>query len=209
MYRLYFTLTLIVALDCSLRAQQKDSLILTSMWSFATTGYYYFIPEEDNVLTLISYADHKKLHLEARYNYEGEKTLSLFAGWRFQANGKVKFGATPMAGIAVGNTKGFVPGIELEIKYWKLDYYSETEAVVDFSTKQYDFLYLWGELGISPVESFRTGGVIQKSKLYQSELEVQKGIFAQYSFWKLTTGAYYFNPFTDSHFLIITLGIEF
>jgi hypothetical protein len=207
MYRFYFFLILVVALDCSLCAQHKDSL--NSRWAFTTTGYYYFIPEENNVFTLISYADHKKLHLEARYNYEDEKTLSLFAGWRFQTNGKVQFGATPMVGLAVGNTKGLVPGIELEMRYWKLDYYSETEAVVDFSAKQYEFFYLWGELGFNPIESFRTGAVIQKTKLYQSEIEIQKGIFAQYNFSKLTAGTYYFNPFSNNNFLILSISINF
>jgi hypothetical protein len=47
----------------------------------------------------------------------------------------------PIIGIALGNTDGVVPGMELDIAYKKLDYYSETEYVIDFDGEENNFLY--------------------------------------------------------------------
>ncbi|HET6722474.1 MAG TPA: hypothetical protein VFH07_06970, partial [Chitinophagaceae bacterium] len=69
--------------------------------------------------------------------------------------------------------------------------------------------YTWTELAITPFKNFRTGISGNRTRLYQTGLEVQKGIFTQYSFWKLTAGLHYFNPFSDDYFLIATMSIEF
>jgi len=38
---------------------------------------------------------------------------------------------------------------------------------------------------------------------------VQRAIFAEYLFWKLTAGAYYFNPFSTDNFVIASLSLGF
>ena len=40
-------------------------------------------------------------------------------------------------------------------------------------------------------------------------LDLQRGLFAQYSLWKLTAGVHYFNPFANEGFVITTLAIGF
>jgi hypothetical protein len=174
-------------------------------WTFSVTGYYSILPGSSNTTTLIGYADYKALHLEPRYNYEGQNTGSFFAGWKFEAEGKINFAATPLIGIVFGNLNGMAPGLELEVSYKLLDFYSETEYLFDFSDNQSDYLYTWTELGISPLHSFRTGISAQRTRLYQTGLDFQRGVFAEYSFWKLTLGFHYFNPFTDDHFFIASV----
>jgi len=180
-----------------------------SKWTFSAAAYYYIIPEEKNTGTIIGYADHKSFHFEARYNYEDRKTGSVFAGRRFETGNKFVFGATPMAGLIFGNTDGFAPGLELDASYKIFDFYSESEYVIDFSGSESNFFYSWGELGITPFGSFRTGLSYQRTKLYQSSLEVQRGVFAEYQFWKITTGIYYFDPFSDNQFVIASLSFDF
>ena len=180
-----------------------------SKWSFSASTYYYIIPGDKNTATAIGYADYKSLHLEGRYNYEDRQTGSLFAGWRFETGNKFVFGATPMIGIVIGNTDGIAPGLELDATYGIFDYYSETEYLFDFSSSENNFLYTWGEIGVTPFSSFRTGISYQRTKLYQSQFEVQRGVFAEYSFWKITTGVYYFDPFSNSQFVIASLSIDF
>lgn len=180
-----------------------------SAWSFSASGYYYFIPNDKNTFTLIGYADHKALHLEARYNYEDEKTASLFGGWRFETGKKLQFGFTPMLGIVFGNTDGLAPGIELDLAYSLFDFYSETEYVFDFAGSENNYLYTWSELAISPLNSLRAGISAQRTRLYQTELDLQRGLFAEYSFWKLTAGVHYFNPFSSDNFVILNLSIDF
>lgn len=182
---------------------------LSSDWSFEAETYYYILPDENNTTTLIGYADYKALHLEGRYNYEDLNTGSLFCGYTFEAGKKLKFSATPMIGFVFGNTNGIAPGLEWTLTWKKLDFYSESEYVFDLETKENDFFYNWTELAVTPFNNFRTGISGNRTRLYESDLEIQKGIFAQYSFWKLTAGVHYFNPFSDEYFVIATMSFEF
>ena len=189
------------------QVEKKDSV--KPKWAFSTSAFYYIIPEEKNTLTLIGYADYQSLHLEARYNYEDQKTGSVFGGWRFETGNKFVFGATPMIGFVFGNTDGIAPGLELDASYKIFDFYSETEYLVDFSGGENNFLYTWGELGVTPFKSFRTGVSYQRTKLYQSQFDIQRGLFAEYQVWKVTAGLYFFDPFADSQFVIATLSFDF
>jgi hypothetical protein len=193
----------------ALNAQDSTTDSTRSQWSFSASGYYYFIPENKNTYTLIGGADYKKLHLETRYNYEDLNTASVFAGWRIESGKKFQFAATPMLGFAVGHTNGFVPALELEARYKHFDYYSETEYLVDFASNENNFFYVWSELAVSPIDKLRTGLSVQRTKLYKTEFDTQRGIFAQYSLWKLTAGFYYFNPFSSANFIIASLSTDF
>jgi hypothetical protein len=192
-----------------LMAQQNENDSTLAKWTFSSAAYYYFVPEEKNTLSLIGYADHKSLHIEGRYNYEDRNTASAFGGWRFETGNKFIFSATPMIGLVVGNTDGIAPAIELEASYKIFDYYSETEYIFDFAEKENNFLYTWGELGVTPFTSFRTGISYQRTKLYQSQFEIQRGIFAEYQIWKFTVGAYYFDAFSNSEFVVAKLSLDF
>lgn len=204
-----FTVLMLCFSSCALFAQQGTADSSGSKWSFSTSGYYYFIPDDKNTYTIIGYADYKALHLEARYNYEDLNTASAFAGWRFETGKKLQFGATPMLGFAIGNTDGIIPALELDATYKIFDFYSESEYLVDFAGNENNFFYTWSELAVSPTDALRTGISIQRTKLYETGLDTQRGIFAEYSFWKLTAGMYYFNPFSPDNFVIAALSIDF
>jgi len=213
-----YLITSLLSLQLSLTAlgQQSanDSLQVTSntissSWSFETAAYYYILPGEKNTTTLLGYADHKAWHFEARYNYEDLKTGSVFGGYRFETGRKLVLSATPMIGFAFGNTNGIVPGLETSLTWKKFDFYSETEYVIDLEGKENNFFYTWTELAITPFRNFRTGISGNRTRLFNSDVELQKGIFTEYSFWKLTAGVHYFNPFSTDGFVIATLGIEF
>lgn len=185
----------------------KDSA--ASPLSVSATGFYYFFPgSANNTVTLIGYLDYKSLHLEPRYNYEGQNSGSVFAGYKFELEGKVSLAATPMLGLVFGSLKGFAPGMELEVSYKNFDFYTENEYVIDQSGSQYNYFYTWTELGFSPVEKFRAGISAQRTRLYVTGLDIQRGIFAEYSFWKPTAGLHYFNPFSTEYFFIASLNIE-
>ena len=157
----------------------------------------------------MGYAERDALHIEVRYNYEDVKTASVFGGYRFETGQEFKLNVIPMLGIAFGNTDGIIPGLELELTWKKLDFYCESEYVIDFKGSENNYFYTWSELGITPLEHFRTGISISRTGLIQSDLDLQRGIFVQYSFWKLITGFHYFNPFTDHEYAIVTLNFQF
>jgi hypothetical protein len=180
-----------------------------SGWSFSAMGYYSFIQGGKNTLTLMGYTNHKAFHAEARYNYEDQNTSSIFLGWQFKTGNKVQFAATPLTGAVFGNINGFVPGLELELDYKLFNLYSESEYVNDFAEKEKSFFYTWSEFGIKPYKPFRAGISLQITRLYKTKLTVQHGLFAEYSFWKLTLGANYLNPFSTNNFIITSLSIDF
>ena len=137
--------------------------------SVSATGYYYFFPKTaDNTLTLIGYLDYKSVHFEPRYNYEGQNTGSVFAGWKFESEGNINLAVTPMIGIVFGGLKGFAPALELELSYKAFDFYTENEYIIDQAGSMYNFFYAWTELGFSPVKKLRTGISIQRSRLYEN-----------------------------------------
>ena len=208
-YRLYVVLTFFIFSGSSLFAQEQQKDSIESKWSFSASAYYYFVSDNENTLSVIGYADYKKLHLEARYNYEGRQTGSAFAGWRFETTGKNTFGATPMMGIVFGNTNGIAPALELDATFKRFVFYSETEYVLNFSGKENNFLYTWGELSFKPLEALSVGFCYQRTLLYQTDLEVQRGIMAKYFGRNFNIGAYYFNPFSSDDLLTISLSIDF
>jgi hypothetical protein len=185
----------------------SDSLHLN--WIYTATIYQYILPNEKNTTSLISTMDNSAWHIEARYNYEDEKTGSVFGGYHFKTGNKLVLDFTPMFGFVLGNTNGVAPGLETNLTWKNFDFYAESEYVFDFDGKENNFFYNWSELGITPVDKLRTGISVNRTRLFQTDLEFQKGIFAQYSFWKLTAGAFYFNPFSTDYYLMATLGIEF
>jgi hypothetical protein len=178
-------------------------------WSGSAAAYYYMLPEEKNTTTLFLYVDYNSIHMEARYNYEDEQTVSLFGGYRFETGNELLFGATPLIGIVLGNTNAIAPGLEIDIAWNIFDFYSENEYVLDFEDNDNHYFYSWSELAVTPFNNFRTGIAADRTRLFQSYLELQRGVFVQYSLWKLTGGIHYFNPFSDEYFLIGSLAIDF
>jgi hypothetical protein len=202
------SLLVLVLLPFFLFSQKTNVDSTEKAWSFGLQGYFYFVPDE-NTYTLIGTADHKAWHFEGRYNYEDEKTGSLFVGHRFEWGKKFVFGATPMLGLVVGNTDGIAPGLELDASYGIFDFYSETEYVIDFAAKENNFFYTWSEIAVSPLDFLRAGVSAQRTRLYQTGRELNRGIFTEFSLGKLTAGLHYYMPFSSNDFFIASLNFEF
>src|SRR4051794_33781672 len=177
-----YILLLISFASLKLAAQEKQIDSVTTGWNFSAWAEMFIIPNEEDVFNPTFYARHNTLHLEGRYNYEDRNTASLWAGRRFKFGESVKFVFVPMAGIVFGNTKGIAPGLEIEIMYKKFDFYAESEYLFDPKEKLNDFFYMYSELAIRPVRPVRTGIIAQRTRLFESELELQRGVFAEYYF---------------------------
>jgi hypothetical protein len=190
----------------SLNKSKGDS---NSTWSFYAEADNYIFPTEPDILTLIATADKGIWHLEARYNYEDRNTASVFGGLNFTAGNKLQLVLTPMAGIVFGRLNGLAPGLETDLSYNIFNFNSQSEWVFDFSGKEGNFIYTYLQLGVSVTDHFGLGFTAQRTRLYQTSFDLQRGIFAQYSFWKLNTSLSYFNPFSTSYFFVAILSIDF
>jgi len=182
----------------------------SSGWAFDLTASYYSFRDQDDFTLAVFRADRGQLHVEARYNYEAIDSGSLFVGWKFSGGEKLTWELTPIIGAVFGQKEGIAPGFEAAIGYGIVDFYTESEYVRDIEVKEDSFTYSWNELGITPLEWLRFGLVTQRSLAYQSDRDIQRGLFAQFMVRKATLGFYVFNPDdSDNRYAVFALGAEF
>jgi hypothetical protein len=96
------------------------------------------------------------------------------------------------------------------VAYGVVDYYIEAEYLYDFEAHEDSYAYAWSELGFSPLKWLRFGLVGQRTRVYKSDRDIQRGGFAQLVLGKVTLGFYVFNPDDSANRLaILSLGAEF
>ena len=178
-------------------------------WSWTAAAALYVLPDDANYVQPMVAADRGRLHLEARYNYEAQKTFSAWAGMNFETGETVTMEFTPMFGVITGELDGVAPGFLLTLSAWKLTFYSEGEFVFDASDEPEHFFYNWSELTIQPTEWFRTGLVTQRTRAYQADRDIQRGLLAGLSFWKGSLTTSVFEPFSGSPTVVVQFGVEF
>jgi len=162
-------------------------------WTFSASAYTYFVPHSQVYINPNFTADHRRLHLEARYNYEAKETASLWVGYKLSHGEKLVVEVTPMVGAVFGKLKGIAPGYLASLTYKKFDISSQGEFVIATGDRADSFFYTWTELGYSPVAWFRGGLVIQRTKAYQTPFDIQRGLFAGVTYKKLDFVVYVLN----------------
>ena len=92
-----------------------------------------------------------------------------------------------MAGIVAGRLTGLSPGLELELTYWNLEFSSQSEFVFDTEDSENNFYYNWSDLSYSPAEWLFFGLSAQRTKAYETDLDIQRGMFAGVSYKNIET----------------------
>ena len=162
-------------------------------WSFSVSATTYVVPDFQEYVQPTFTADRGWLHLETRYNYENLDTGSLWLGYNFAGGEKLEWEFTPMLGGVFGDTTGIAPGYKLSLSYWKLEFSSEGEFVFDTRDREGSFFYNWSELSVSPVDWFRFGLVGQRTRAYQSAVDIQRGLLVGFSHKQVDFTTYVFN----------------
>jgi len=178
-------------------------------WAFSASVYGYIVPDSREYVQPTLTADHGMLHLEARYNYEDIDTGSVWVGCNFGAGEKVAWEFTPMLGGVFGHTTGIAPGYKGSISWWKLELYSEGEYVVDTGNSDNNFFYNWSELTLSPLEWFKIGMVTQRTRLYDTDREIQRGVLAGLMFKHMDFTTYVFNPDESKPTVVVAAAFHF
>lgn len=163
-------------------------------WSVSASVFTYLLPDEGDYAQPTLTVDRDWLHLEARYNYEGLQAASAWSGYNFSFGDTVEWTLTPMVGVVFGDTSGVAPGYKASLVWRQLDLASESEYVFDASDSSDSFLYTWSEAGWTPMEWLRLGLVVQRTKVYQTEFDVQRGLLVGVSYKNASFTTYVFNP---------------
>lgn len=177
-------------------------------WSFSTSLYTYIAPGSDYVQPTIT-ADRQWLHLEARYNYEDLETGSLWVGYNFSFGDKIKLDITPMLGGVFGKTAGVAPGLRGSLRWWRLELYGEGEYVLNTRERADSFFYLWSELTLSPVDWLRVGPVVQRTRVDENELDIQRGFLIGLSYKRVEFTAHVFNPAKNKPTYVMAVSVGF
>jgi hypothetical protein len=178
-------------------------------WSFFASAYVYVVPDSSNYVQPSLTADHERLHLEARYNYEAQKTGSAWVGWNFSGGNTVEWELTPMVGGVFGDVDGFAPGYKGSISWRKIGLYSESEFVFDAADTSNNFFYNWSELTYAVTDAFRAGLVVQRTRAYQTDRDVQRGLILGYSYRRAEFTFCLFNPDEDKPAGALSVGFRF
>jgi len=187
-------------------AQEQDTLE-TSDWEYGVETDLYFT--DSFVFLPIFTADKGKLHLEARYNYEDLKTVSAWVGYNISGGNEFEYIITPMVGGAAGRTNGIVTGLEFTFSFIGFELYSESEYLFDLESKENNFFYSWTDLTYSPLDWLWFGISGEMTKVYQTELEIERGVLLGVSYQNFEFTAYYYNAFSDDDFVMLALAAEF
>jgi hypothetical protein len=200
------TLIIYVLFSSFSYAQEEDSL-KCSEWIFGVETDLYFT--DPFIFLPIITADNTNLHIEARYNYEDLKTFSGWVGYNFFGGEELEYLITPMIGSAVGRTIGIAPGLEFTFSYVGIELYSESEYLFDFESKENNFFYNWTDFTYSPLDWLWFGISGQITKVYETEVETDRGLIlgAEYKNFQIT--GYFYNVFTDDAFFMLALAKEF
>jgi hypothetical protein len=178
-------------------------------WDFSASVYAYFVPDSKDYLQPTFTADRDWVHLEARYNYEGLDTGSVWFGYNLGGGETLAWEFAPMLGGVFGSTAAIAPGYEGTVTWRKLQLYSEGEYVIDTAGSSGTYFYNWSELTLAPAEWMRFGLVTQHTRAYRTAREIQQGLFLGLSYKRLEVTGYVFNPDQSKATVVIALRVNF
>lgn len=204
--KLFIALSFVCQFSCALCQVADDEA--ADNWDISPAINFYFIPDDFFVLPIITF-DRHRLHLEARYNYEDRETFSFWAGYNFEGGTKLSYAITPMIGGVVGNSNGVAPGLRFELAFRRFTLSSESEYFFDLNKNENNFYYNWSDLSYSIKDWLWVGASGQRTKAFQSELDIQYGLLvgAGYKRWELNT--YLYNVGSTDTFLMVAVSANF
>jgi hypothetical protein len=178
-------------------------------WSFSVLTSGYLVPNDQSYASPVFTADREWLHLEARYNYEYQKTGSLWAGYNFTAGDKFALDVTPMLGVVFGDTTGIAPGCNISVTRKRLQLSLQAEYVFNLNDRTASFFYTWDEFIYSPTDWFHAGLVAQRTRAYHTDLDVQRGFSVGFAHKKIDFTTYIFNAGWTSPTVVLALNFRF
>jgi len=178
-------------------------------WSFSASAFTYVLADRHTYVQPTVTADRGRLHLEARYNDENLETASAWVGANFSGGKTLEWEFTPMLGAVFGRTAGIAPAFQLSLNWWKLNFSSENEVVFDARNAADSFFYNWSELTVAPSEAFWFGLVAQRTRVYQTNRDIQRGLMAGFSIKRLTFNGYVFRQDEDKSRFVFAAAVTF
>ena len=171
--------------------------------------YTYFLPDEGNYAQPTIATDRGWLHLEARSTTRISTPARCGLATTFLVERHSNGTLTPMFGGVFGETDGVAPGYKGSLSWRKLAFYSEGEYVFDAHESADSFFYNWSELTFVPADWFRVGLVTQRTRVYETEREIQRGLLVGFTYKNLEATTYVFNPDDSEPVVVLSVAFSF
>ena len=172
--------------------------------------YVGLTPSESLHPLIILSATARRLRIEGRYNYEDVRTASLFAGIELATEGGMALWVAPMIGLVVGHTDGIAPALEIELSLGRFTLYDESEVVIPLDDESESSFYTWGTLTYRVSDGVQAGLSFQRLRVFESALEVDRGLAVLAERARLGASLYAFNPFdSDNRFFQLGLSLRY
>jgi len=204
---LFLAAVFILLCITNIKAQEEDS-ISQYKWRHNLAANFYIIPDDFFILPVYQ-GDLDRFHMEMRYNYEDRQSFSLWFGYNFSGGNNFEYTITPMAGAVMGNTNGLAPGLEITLGFYGFELYAESEYIFDMDAREDNFYYNWTDLSYSPLDWMWFGLSIQRTKLYQTDLEIQRGLLLGGGYKWFGINGYLYNIGWDDPYFILSLSLNF
>jgi hypothetical protein len=114
-----------------------------------------------------------------------------------------------MVGGVFGDLDGNAPGYKGSVTWQNVSLYSESEYLIDLASTSDSFLYNWSELTYAFTDAVRAGLVVQRTRAYQTDRDVQRGLIAGYTYRRAEFTFCLFNPDDDKPTSAFSVGFRF
>jgi hypothetical protein len=172
-------------------------------------GYYYTGHRLSSAwVPKIDYESSNRWYGEARYNYEAEQSLSLYAGRTFRKRDTLSYCITPLAGIVIGKFKGAAVGMNMGLDYKNLFFSAAPEYIFSGEKENGSFFFNWSELVYQITKHICAGFALQQTCVHNTMMLWEPGIEAGISFGEWTFPVYAFNPAGNKRYFILGVARE-
>ena len=169
---------------------------------------YWSQPGGGSIVPILHFHTGNNWYAELRYNYEDERTLSLFTGRSFKGGNKMAFQLIPLVGYSTGVFSGVSIGLNADIDWEKLYLSSQSQFSKANQGNDGNFFFSWSEAGHSIGEHFFAGIAGQ----YTCDAVVsvfQAGLLAGVTIKDFSFPVYVFMPFSNDRFFILGVNYEY
>jgi hypothetical protein len=156
---------------------------------------------------VIHYQSAGGFYSEMRYNYEDERTISLYAGKKIFAGRQKQIELLPMAGLSAGKFSGFSLAFNAEVETGDIFLSVETQYSFSFKKQAPGFLFNWSEAGFNIGNNFFAGSALQTT-IEKGLTEIHPGVMAGFVFGNFIIPVYLFKPFNHDKWLQIGINYE-
>ena len=188
-------------------------LIIGPTVGLSQTGFeqYSFIGQKIGFtcVPIVHVQTQNNWYAEARYNYDEEKTFSLYMGKSFSRTGKhISYSVTPMIGGMLGQFKGGSAALNASLEYKKFFLSSQPQFTAFSGERDRSYLFQWSEVGYELKPWLFAGLSIQQTYYTQSKMNItEPGVLLGVTLGKWILPVYLFNPMSTSRYFV--LGITY